>query len=327
MLRASTRPRRASILCRPCTSMSSTSGTSTPPRSARSSRGRSAPRLRIWRRPRPGAVLGFGFPTPYLGFFRDGAERVLAFMPAGQGVIDWPSDRPVGDGAGGGGRAAAARFQHRHPCSSSMRWKCRREPDALMAECRRVLASGGRLVVVVPNRQGPWARSDLSPFGLAGPIRAASSAISSPGPASRPSRGRPRCTAPPVILRAMLEPGRSRSIGLAGYAGRPFRASSSSRAGKRTVQGATRVRAKRRARAGAAASPAAAAVPATAATAGRPPGRREIPDRQRHRVGRACARRSVSATAALDLARRSPRSGATKSRIVQKWMLGVSYQL
>src|SRR3954463_14815497 len=32
-------------------------------------------------------VLGFGFPTPYLGAI-DTAERVLAFMPAGQGVID-----------------------------------------------------------------------------------------------------------------------------------------------------------------------------------------------------------------------------------------------
>ena len=29
-------------------------------------------------------------PTPYLGAIR-GAERVLAFMPAGQGVIDWPA--------------------------------------------------------------------------------------------------------------------------------------------------------------------------------------------------------------------------------------------
>ena len=42
-------------------------------------------------------------------------------------------------------------------------------PNALMAELRRVLTSGGRLIVVVPNRQGPWASSDLSPFGFGRP--------------------------------------------------------------------------------------------------------------------------------------------------------------
>ena len=30
-------------------------------------------------------VLGLGYPTPYLGLFREEAERCLAFMPAGQG--------------------------------------------------------------------------------------------------------------------------------------------------------------------------------------------------------------------------------------------------
>src|SRR5260370_464655 len=40
-------------------------------------------------------VLGIGYPTPYLGLFRDEAERCLAFMPAAQGVVKWPSDRPA----------------------------------------------------------------------------------------------------------------------------------------------------------------------------------------------------------------------------------------
>ena len=39
-------------------------------------------------------VLGVGYPTPYLGLFREEAERCLAFMPAAQGVIKWPSLRP-----------------------------------------------------------------------------------------------------------------------------------------------------------------------------------------------------------------------------------------
>src|SRR5207245_9873265 len=40
-------------------------------------------------------VLGIGYPTPYLGLFRDEAERCLAFMPAAQGVVKWPSERPA----------------------------------------------------------------------------------------------------------------------------------------------------------------------------------------------------------------------------------------
>src|SRR5512137_393075 len=39
-------------------------------------------------------VLGIGYPIPYLGLFREEAERCLAFMPAAQGVVQWPSHRP-----------------------------------------------------------------------------------------------------------------------------------------------------------------------------------------------------------------------------------------
>jgi len=39
-------------------------------------------------------VLGIGYATPYLGLFREEAERCLAFMPAAQGVVKWPTSRP-----------------------------------------------------------------------------------------------------------------------------------------------------------------------------------------------------------------------------------------
>ena len=39
-------------------------------------------------------MLGIGYATPYLGLFREEAERCLAFMPAPQGVVKWPSARP-----------------------------------------------------------------------------------------------------------------------------------------------------------------------------------------------------------------------------------------
>src|SRR5260370_40500568 len=40
------------------------------------------------------SVVGVGYPTPYLGLFREEAERCLAFMPAVQGGGKWPTARP-----------------------------------------------------------------------------------------------------------------------------------------------------------------------------------------------------------------------------------------
>ncbi len=40
-------------------------------------------------------VLGIGYATPYLGLFREEAERCLALMPAPQGVVRWPSAKPA----------------------------------------------------------------------------------------------------------------------------------------------------------------------------------------------------------------------------------------
>src|ERR1700733_14434721 len=40
-------------------------------------------------------VLGIGYPTPYLGLFREDCERCIAFMPAAQGVLKWPTGRVV----------------------------------------------------------------------------------------------------------------------------------------------------------------------------------------------------------------------------------------
>src|SRR5260370_13206425 len=40
-------------------------------------------------------VLGIGYPRPYLGLFREDAERCFDFMPAAQGVLKWPTARPT----------------------------------------------------------------------------------------------------------------------------------------------------------------------------------------------------------------------------------------
>jgi len=109
-------------------------------------------------------LLGLGYPTPYLGLFREEAERCIAFMPAAQGVVKWPSDRPtltalVDDNEFPLPDAALDRVLLIHAIESS------HDAAALLREVWRALAAGGRLLAVVPNRRGMWARMDTTPFG------------------------------------------------------------------------------------------------------------------------------------------------------------------
>src|ERR671931_2766667 len=48
-----------------------------------------------WADTRGRRLVGIGYAIPYLGLFREEAERCLAFMPAAQGVLKWPSTRPT----------------------------------------------------------------------------------------------------------------------------------------------------------------------------------------------------------------------------------------
>src|SRR4029453_7280589 len=109
-------------------------------------------------------VLGIGYAIPYLGLFREEAERCLAFMPAAQGVLKWPSTRPtlaalVGERELPLPVAAVDRILLVHALDMA------HDPGALLREVWRVLAAGGRVLAVVPNRRGVWARMDTTPFG------------------------------------------------------------------------------------------------------------------------------------------------------------------
>lgn len=121
-----------------------------------------------WNDTRTLRVLGIGYATPYLGLFRDEAERCLAFMPAPQGVVRWPSTRPalaalVDEDELPLTDAAVDRALLVHALEMSS------DPVELLREVWRVLAAGGRLLAVVPNRRGLWARMDTTPFGQGQP--------------------------------------------------------------------------------------------------------------------------------------------------------------
>jgi SAM-dependent methyltransferase len=127
-------------------------------------------RLRArWSSVRGERLVGYGFATPYLGPFREEAERVLAFMPAAQGVVNWPANGPSASTLVVGDMlplpdAAVDRVLLVHALEVAS------DPVELLREVWRVLAPGGRILVVVPNRRGLWARFDSSPFGNGSPF-------------------------------------------------------------------------------------------------------------------------------------------------------------
>jgi SAM-dependent methyltransferase len=117
-----------------------------------------------WPDTRAQRVLGIGYATPYLGLFREEAERCLAFMPGTQGVVRWPSARPalaalVDEGELPLSDAAVDRVLLVHALEMS------HDAAQLLREVWRVLSPGGRLMAVLPNRRGLWARMDTTPFG------------------------------------------------------------------------------------------------------------------------------------------------------------------
>jgi SAM-dependent methyltransferase len=114
-------------------------------------------------------VLGLGYPTPYLEGWRDQAEATLAFMMARQGVIHWPEEGP---------QQVGLVDECELPLLESTidlllvvhALELTDDPAELLRECWRILSPQGRVLFVVPNRRGLWARSDLTPFGYGQPF-------------------------------------------------------------------------------------------------------------------------------------------------------------
>jgi SAM-dependent methyltransferase len=99
-----------------------------------------------------------------MGDLQARARRVVAAMPAQQGVEVWP--------AGGRNRAALV-SEDALPFANALFDRIlvvhaieeARDPVGLLREVWRVLAPSGRVVVAVASRHGPWANVEKTPFG------------------------------------------------------------------------------------------------------------------------------------------------------------------
>ena len=123
---------------------------------------------RLWNDTEGLTLVGYGFAAPLLRPFLGKAAKVINLMPGPQGVMPWPMGEdnlsamveetlwPIE--AGSVDRLIVAHGLE--TCNNS---------DNLLTEIYRVLAPGGLVLFVVPNRSGVWARSDLTPFGFGRP--------------------------------------------------------------------------------------------------------------------------------------------------------------
>ncbi len=116
-------------------------------------------------------LVGCGYAVPYLKRFMDETERSVAFMPDDLGVHFWPE--------GEKGLVCLSRDALLPLETESVDriilvhgLEHAESPHELLHELWRVLKSNGRLLMIVPNRRGLWARTDQTPFGHGTPYTA-----------------------------------------------------------------------------------------------------------------------------------------------------------
>ena len=125
----------------------------------------------LWPSAKRETVLGYGFAVPLLRPFLAEAHRVIAFMPAEQGVMPWPVRMP---------NVSVLCDEIRWPIETGSVNKllvlhgldASEHPGAVLEEAYRVLADNGRAIFIVPNRTSLWARNEGTPFSYTRPYTA-----------------------------------------------------------------------------------------------------------------------------------------------------------
>jgi hypothetical protein len=123
---------------------------------------------KLWGESIDDPITGFGFAPPLLSPFIERSSQITCLMPGQQGVMAWPTEQsncsvlveethwPIATGS-------IERLLILHGLETSEKIK------DLLHEIWRVLSPSAKVIFVVPNRSGWWARSEASPFGQGRP--------------------------------------------------------------------------------------------------------------------------------------------------------------
>lgn len=125
-------------------------------------------------------VVGIGYTPPFLEPFRNEAAHTIAIMPTLQGVMRWPRYKDHDKDQYGrykGNLSSLAQETHLPLKEGSIDRiilaHCLEHTDHskhMLREAWRSLAPGGRVLIIVPSRLGPWCRSESTPFGHGKPF-------------------------------------------------------------------------------------------------------------------------------------------------------------
>ena len=124
---------------------------------------------RVWMPIPNERLVGLGYTRRWLDRFEPDTERTVALMLAAQGAVRWPRNGPS---------RTALVFDEELPLPDSSvdrilmahALEHAESPRETLMEAWRVLSPNGRLVLVVPNRRGVWARIEHTPFGSGRPF-------------------------------------------------------------------------------------------------------------------------------------------------------------
>lgn len=127
--------------------------------------------LHLWPETKNLSLMGYGYALPYLRPYVDSADQIYNIMPAQLGVHDWPPE---------GANRVCLSEESALPLETNSVDRIIMVhglefldfPDDSFEELWRVLKSSGRIIIVVPNRMGLWARVDWNPFGQGKPYSA-----------------------------------------------------------------------------------------------------------------------------------------------------------
>ncbi len=118
----------------------------------------------LWPDVKPFFLCGYGYTPPFIRRHQKEAQRVCFFMPERNNVHFWPENKP-GQVCLTSDKLLPLETESVDRLIVVHGLEYAEDPDMLMQEFWRVLKSNGRILVIVPNRLGLWARAEWTPFG------------------------------------------------------------------------------------------------------------------------------------------------------------------